>query len=90
MQKTRVILMIILIYSILVFIQSPCLRAEIRCRVEGTVTDKDTGVPIGGAEVRLVIDTGMSEYDWKTSADNNGYFQHFITIHYISSGKEDV
>ena len=75
----------VLILSIFVFVTwSSSVLARISCRIEGTVTDKDTGNPIPKAWVLLYrVDKGIVK---STQTNSKGYFK-FVSPP-VFAGKE--
>ncbi len=76
--KTRFLFMSVIL-SILLTSGQLCLFSEISCRVEGEILDKDTGLPIEGAKVKLYevdkYDIFYIFLDWETTTDKKGRFR---------------
>lgn len=100
--KMRAIKLLILVVFIVVLFQAN-MDAKISSRVEGVVTDKDTGIPIEGAKVTLHIGYMRTDYfvtnreiEWETVTNSKGYFRFNIGIpltrvneFYVQCSKKD-
>jgi hypothetical protein len=77
--KMRFIKLLILIIFITGLFQMN-ISAKISSRIEGIVSDKDTGQPIEGVSVILYCsDNGLNHFfDWETKTDESGYFRFEI------------
>jgi hypothetical protein len=75
MDSIKKICYLVLIFLFLIVGSDFHIFALITSRVEGIVTDIDTGLAIADVEVHLVLDYGIEPRKWRTKTDRNGYFK---------------